>query len=153
MRTQGSRLPKILTETHRGCSPGTSHSLRIYPLRSACPAPPQRRVLGAPSCPAAVTARSGDALSSSRVRASVRPSEAVAALGCGLEPSGSPESCSGGTWETGAARGIPTPTPGPPDRAQRRFPPSLAARGAARVGERAWARRPRAPGREESIEV
>ena len=80
MRTQGSRLPKTLTETHRGCSPGTSQSLQIYPLRSAGPEPPQRRVLGAPSCPAAVTARSGDALSFSRVRASVRPSEAVAAL-------------------------------------------------------------------------
>lgn len=126
MRTQGSRLPKTSTETHRGCSPGTSHSLLpISPLRSARPAPPQRRVLGAPSCPAAVTARSGDAWSSSRVRAACDPARQWQRSGRGLEPSGSPESGSGGTWETGAARGIPTPTPGAAGPRPAAFPSRL----------------------------
>lgn len=131
MWTQGSRLPKTSTETHRGCSPGTSHSLlRISPSAFRPPQPPQRRVLGAPSCPAAVTARSGDAWSSSRVRAGVRPSEAVAALRPRPGASGSPESGSGGTWETGAARGIS-------------FPPCAADRASSGVSSRlsrAWGR-------------
>lgn len=51
--------------------------------------------------------------------------------GRGLEPSGSPESGSGGTWETGAARGIPTPTPGAAGPRPAAFPSRLS---------RAWGR-------------